>query len=128
MLYNTGNQGNHSLKGIRQSIYTVLPKFNKRILQDYVQVVRLQVSPLVSAKKETQNNYHPQTKLRKGNVFTSVCQELCPKGGVSAAVHAGIHTPQADTPLDRHPLAYTPLGRHPNSSGWYTSYWNAFLL
>ena len=25
--------------------------------------------------------YHPQTKLRKGNVFTSVCQEFCPQGG-----------------------------------------------
>ena len=28
------------------------------------------------------NFYHPQTKLRKGNVFTSVCQEFCPQGGV----------------------------------------------
>ena len=25
--------------------------------------------------------YCPQTKLRKGNVFTSVCQEFCPQGG-----------------------------------------------
>ena len=24
--------------------------------------------------------YRPQTKLRKGNVFTSVCQEFCPQG------------------------------------------------
>ena len=24
--------------------------------------------------------YRPQTKLRKGNVFTSVCQEFCPRG------------------------------------------------
>ena len=27
-------------------------------------------------------NYHPQTKLRKGNVFTSVCKEFCPQGGM----------------------------------------------
>ena len=27
--------------------------------------------------------YRRQTKLRKGNVFTSVCQEFCPQGGVS---------------------------------------------
>ena len=27
--------------------------------------------------------YHPQTKLRKGNVFTSMCQEFCP----------GVYTP-----------------------------------
>ena len=26
--------------------------------------------------------YRPQTKLRKGNVFTSVCQEVCPQWGV----------------------------------------------
>ena len=26
--------------------------------------------------------YHPQTKLWKGNVFTSVCQEFCPGGRV----------------------------------------------
>ena len=27
------------------------------------------------------NFYRPQTKLRKGNVVTSVCQEFCPGGG-----------------------------------------------
>ena len=40
------------------------------------------------------SDYRPQTKLRKGNVFTSVCHEFCPGGGV--------HLP------GRHPL----LGRH----------------
>ena len=34
--------------------------------------------------------------------------------GVSASVHAGIHTPRADNPLGRHPLGRHPnLGRHP---------------
>ena len=28
--------------------------------------------------------YHPQTKLRKGNVFTSVCQEFCSRGACMA--------------------------------------------
>ena len=38
-------------------------------------------------------SYHrPQTKLRKGNVFTSACQEFCPRGGV-------------------HPLRQTPPGQ-----------------
>ena len=47
--------------------------------------------------------YCPQTKLRKGNVFTSVCQEFCPRG------RGGVHTP-----LGRHPAGQTPLtGRHP---------------
>ena len=41
------------------------------------------------------------------NIFTSVCQEFCPRG-VSSSVHAGTH------PQDRHPPAQTPhLGRHP---------------
>ena len=67
-----------------------------------------------------------QTKFRKGNVFTPVCQSFCSQGGLSASVHAGIHTapgrpPWADTPLGRHPsLADPPLqtataadGTHP---------------
>ena len=33
--------------------------------------------------------YRPQTKLRQGNVFTSVCQEFCPQGG--ACVVGGMH-------------------------------------
>ena len=33
-------------------------------------------------------NYRPQTKLRKGNVFTSVCQEFCPQG------EGGVHQPR----------------------------------
>ena len=30
--------------------------------------------------------YLPQTKLRKGNVFTSVCQEFCPWGFIPACI------------------------------------------
>ena len=47
-------------------------------------------------------NYRPQTMLRKGNLFTKVCQEFCPQGG-----GGGVH------PLGRHPLARHPLGIHP---------------
>ena len=95
------------------------------------------------------------TKLGQGNIFTSMCQEFCPRGGgrVCASVHAGIHTPpdQADTPwtrqtpppdqADTHPPpgpGRPPLGpgRPPreadssirSTSGRYASYWNAFLL
>ena len=61
--------------------------------------------------------YGPQTKLRKGNVFTPVCQSFHSQGGVPAPVHAGIHTPpgrhpRADTPLGR-PLRQTPPGQTP---------------
>ena len=49
--------------------------------------------------------YRPQTKLRKGNVFTSMCREFCPWGG------GGVH------PLGRQPppgqTTPTPSGRHP---------------
>ena len=64
--------------------------------------------------------YHLQTKLRKGNVFTPVCQSFCSQGGVSASVHAGIHTPipgqtspWADTPQADTLPGKTPPGRHP---------------
>ena len=45
------------------------------------------------------DNYRPQTKLGKGNVFTPVCQSFCSQGG-------GRCLPQCM-------LGYTPLGRHP---------------
>ena len=50
--------------------------------------------------------YRPQTNLRKGNVFTSVCLEFCPQRGV--------YTPQADTPWTDPPRQTPPpsLGRH----------------
>ena len=68
------------------------------------------------------NFYRPQTKLRKGNVFTSVCQDFCPQG------EGKVYTPWADAPgqtppcvdppgqtplLGRHPPGRPPAGRHP---------------
>ena len=70
-------------------------------------------------------DYRPQTKLWKGNVFTSVCQEFCPQGeGVAdtplwptppwADTSPGRHPSRADTPPGQtHPLARHPPGRHP---------------
>ena len=44
----------------------------------------------------------PATKLGQGNIFSSVCQEFCPRGE-SAPLHAGI-PPRADPPSgSRHP-------------------------
>ena len=42
--------------------------------------------------------------LGQGNIFTSVCQEFCPQGGVSASVHAGIPPPGPG----RHPRDQAP--------------------
>ena len=54
--------------------------------------------------------YRPQTKLRKGNVFTSVCQEFCPQKGEE------VYTLRADSPP--HPPGQTPsLDRHPPPQG-----------
>ena len=45
------------------------------------------------------SNYHPQTKLWKGNVFTSVCQEFCAWGGIPPGRHPPWQTPPwADAP------------------------------
>ena len=53
----------------------------------------------------------PQTKLRKGNVFTPVCQLFCSQGGV--CLSACWDTPPSPTPPVRHPLGrHTTLGRH----------------
>ena len=46
----------------------------------------------------------------QGNIFRSMCQEFCPRGGTP-----GRYTPRAGTPP-------WPM------SGQYASYWNAFLL
>ena len=46
--------------------------------------------------------YCPQIKLRKGNVFTPVCQSFCSRGGCLPQCMLG-YTPPADTPLGRHP-------------------------
>ena len=53
-------------------------------------------------------HYRLQTKLRKGNVFTSMCQEFCSQGG-------GVHqAPWADTPPGQtHPGQTPPPDRHP---------------
>ena len=47
----------------------------------------------------------PANKVCTGYVFTPVCQSFCSQGGMSASVHAGIHTPPG-----RHP----PLGQTPS--------------
>ena len=71
--------------------------------------------PLGSANGTWRRHFLP-----KGNVFTSVCQEFCPWGrGVCQTLPPGqtrqtppprhADTPQADTPLGRHPQADTPL-------------------
>ena len=55
---------------------------------------------LILIVKQDEHHYRPQTKLRKGNVFTSVCQEFCPQGKV--------YTSRADNPLGDSPGRHTP--------------------
>ena len=80
------------------------------------------------------------TKLRQGNIFTSVCHSVHGGGGRSAPLHAGIYPtgpkqtfppgPKTDPPGPKEippgPKADTPGAR--SMSGRYASYWNAFLL
>ena len=65
--------------------------------------------------------YRPQAKLRKGNVFTSMCQEFCPHGGrctppgqtpPGQTLALGRHSPWADTP-QADTLRRTPPSRRP---------------
>ena len=86
--------------------------------------------------------------LGQGKVFTPVCQSFClggwctpqsrhpsrqtPTPSRQTPYPSWADTPCQDTPLGRHPLGRHPLGRHTlpdaNCSGWYASYWNAFLF
>ena len=77
------------------------------------------------------------TSLRQGNVFTHVCDSVHGGGGGGPLANTplavnplGRHPSSADTPPDRHS---TPqVDTHPTTdghcSGWYASYWNAFLF
>ena len=74
--------------------------------------------------------YRPQTKLRKDNFFTPVCD----------SVHRGVYNPLGRPPSGRHlpgrhppgqtpiPQADNPPLRDGHCSGRYASYWNAFLF
>ena len=100
--------------------------------------------------------YRPQTKLRKGNVFTSLCQEFCPQGGgcvcqttpsgqtrqtapgrqtppwtdgqTRQTPPPGQTPPWADTLRQTPSRADTPPPADGYWSGWYASYRNVFLL
>ena len=54
--------------------------------------------------------YRMQMKVRKGNVFTSVCQEFCPQG-VYPSMHWGRHPSWSDTPWSDTPWSDTPPGQ-----------------
>ena len=53
--------------------------------------------------------YRPQAKLRKGNVFTPVCQSFCSWRGVCPSPCWDTSPPPGQTPI---PWVDTPLGRH----------------
>ena len=69
----------------------------------------------------------PATKLWQGNVFTPVCDfvhaggGLCPGVSVQGGLCPGDLCPGGS-------LSGRPPCHHTVTCGWYTSYWNAFLL
>ena len=70
--------------------------------------------------------YRPQTKLRKGNVFTPICQSLCSHGGICLSACWDTHL-RTDPWADTSPWADIPWADG-HCSGQYASYWNAFLF
>ena len=74
------------------------------------------------------NIYRPQTKLREGNVFTPVW--FCSQEGVS--VHWGLCPGGLCPRVSVQGVYEGSLSRKSPpvwcKSGWYTSYWNAFLF
>ena len=73
---------------------------------------------------EGQHNYRPLTKLRKGNVFTPVCQSFCSQGGVCLSACWDTHPPGQTHP----PVPSACWDRLGYCCGRYASYWNAFLF
>ena len=78
------------------------------------------VSQIVTVRSETVTDMRQQylpaaTKLGQGNIFTSVCQEFCPRGEGVCLSACWDTPPRADTPGSRHPpQEQTPPGsRHP---------------
>ena len=54
------------------------------------------------------------TKLRQGNIFTSMCQEFCPRREGGVCLSGCWDTPPwADTPPSKHPPRQTPPGQTP---------------
>ena len=126
----------------------------KKTSDDKIDICKNDYQPTMPNK--TDSFLPPQTKFAK--VMILHLSVILFTRGVSASVHAGIHTPWeqthslgADTPRSRHPWEQTPSqeqtsprirhpppgSRHPlcsacweilATSRWYASYWNAFLL
>ena len=77
----------------------------------------------------------PSTKFGQGNIFSSVCQEFCSRGGIPACLaghmtnqqYISSCTPGRQTPWADTPQVDTPQQRW-SMSGRYASYWNALLL
>ena len=95
--------------------------------------------PRNAASKEKQPFVIPYYRPQRSNIFTSVCQEVCPVGVFLSAPPLGRH-PQAATPWADTQWAVTPPQADtlwqtpPTASRWlllrgrYASYWNAFLF
>ena len=81
----------------------------KRLLMNVRKIVTISKLPFkLQHTRPLVNFYRPQTKLRKGNVLTSVCQEFCPWGGEYPSMHLGRHPPSRYTPQVGTPPAGTP--------------------
>ena len=65
----------------------------------------------LTVQVSSDNIYRPETRLRKGNVFTSMSQEFCPQGEVYMPPSRN----PGGKPPDRHLSGQTtPPGRHPS--------------
>ena len=67
--------------------------------------------------------------LGQGNIFRSVCQEFCPRGGVClSACWDTTHPSPQHPPWYQAPPPSRACWEIRSTSGRYASYWNAILL
>ena len=94
-----------------------------------------QIIQLFIGRLQSNIYYRSQRSCGQGNVFAPVCHSVH-GGGCMLGYHPpqGADTSQEQTPLrSRHPPRadppeQTPPPRIRSMSGWYASYWNAFLF
>ena len=62
------------------------------------------------------NNYRPKRSFGQGNIFRSVCQEFCLRGGLQ--IFGGVSKFSGDSPNFRGGLQFFGGGGSPNFGGW----------
>ena len=110
---------------IPQSHYSCFTTYSPSYRSGFISILGTGLSSLHGSCKST---FNPLIALflRKGNVFTSMCQEFCPWVWAWQGSMCGGGVCMGACVVGEGGSMHGRRDSH--CSGWYTSYWNAFLL